>query len=595
MEQAGQSRWETGISLKKKWFVYNKKADFKQIAARFGIDQVTARVLRNREVNSEAQIEVFLQGSLEDLYSPLLLPDAIRCLNQLSAKIDQGKKIRVVGDYDIDGVCATYILYQGLIRAGADVDYEIPDRIKDGYGINVHIIDAAARDGVDTIITCDNGISAIDELRHARELGMTVLVTDHHDVRQRTDEDYGCESRDILPPAAAVVNPKRESSRYPLSGICGAVVAWKIIELLYQKRNIPRGEWLEMLEFAAIATVGDVCVLQDENRLIVRHGLKQMANSPNLGLRKLIQVCDLQPDALSAYHIGFVIGPCINAGGRLESAKLAMKLFLSTDPQEAFDQALKLKELNDARKDMTKEACEEAYAQVDALYSDQRVLVVYLPVLHESLAGIVAGRLRERYYRPAFVLTNAESEDGTPMAKGSGRSIEGYHMSKALTEVAPLLTKFGGHPMAAGFSLKAENIDAFRRQLNDNCTLTEEQLFEKVWIDVPMPIDYISEALVKDLEKLEPFGNGNEKPQFATKDLLIRHVQVLGRNKNAVKLQLESPGGRQMTGMLFMDGEAFLQEKGRKNRINVIYYPSVNEYNETKSLQIIIKDYQLQA
>lgn len=582
--------------IKKRWYVYNKKADFQKIAAKFEIDQVTARILRNREVNSEGQIERFLNGTLEDMYSPLLLPDAIRCMNQLSSKIDQKKKIRVVGDYDIDGVCATYILYTGLKRAGAYVDYEIPDRIKDGYGINIHIIDAALEDDIDTVITCDNGISAIEELRYAKEQGITVLVTDHHDVRQISDEDCGCESRDLLPPAAAVVNPKRDGSRYPFSGICGAVVAWKMIQLLYEKRNMPKEAAMELLEFAAIATVGDVCILQDENRLIVKHGLSQMAESRNIGLRKLMEVTGLQPDALTAYHIGFVLGPCINAGGRLESAKLAMELFLCQDGPEAFEKALRLKELNDARKDMTKEACEQAFVQVEKEYADDRVLVIWLPELHESLAGIVAGRVRERFYRPAYVLTKAEcGVDGTAMAKGSGRSIEGYPMSRALEEVSSLLTKFGGHPMAAGFSLPEANLDAFREALNRNCRLTEEQLCEKIWIDVPMPLEYVSEQLIQDLEKLEPFGNGNEKPQFATKDLKILQIQILGRNRNAVKLLLESPGGYRITGLLFTDGDTFLKERGSRNRMNVIYYPAVNEYNGTKSLQIMIRDYELFA
>lgn len=577
----------------KKWYVYNKKADFEGIAARFGIDKVTARVLRNRDVNSEGQIEKFLSGTLADLYSPLLLPDAIRCVNQLYNKIMQKKKIRIVGDYDIDGVCATYILYKALLRVNAEVDYEIPDRIKDGYGINIHIIDAALADGVDTLLTCDNGIAAIEELAYAKEKGITVFVTDHHDVRQRDDVDFGCESRDVLPPAAAVVNPKRESSRYPNSGICGAVVAWKLVELLYQRFNVPKAEWEAFLSFAAIATVGDVMELKDENRIIVQEGLRQLANPNNLGLKRLIEVCGLDAAALSAYHIGFVIGPCINAGGRLESAKLALRLFLCEDAALALEQAISLKELNDVRKEMTRAACEEAYAQVDAELAQDRVLVVYLPKLHESLAGIVAGRVRERYYKPALVITEAESADGVPMAKGSARSIEGYHMFHALTEVEGLLTKYGGHPMAAGFSLRQADIAAFRRKLNENCTLTQEQLCEKVWIDVPMPLSYISEALVKDLAKLEPFGNGNEKPQFAEKNLFVCETRVLGKNRNAVRMLLQSSDGHQMNAVLFGDADAFLQEKEGKTHMNVIYYPSINEYNGTKSLQLIIKDYQL--
>ncbi len=581
----------------KQWMVYNKKADFKAVATKYSIDQVTARILRNREINSDSQIEEYLNGTLEEMHSPLFLPDAIRCMNQLDRSITDRRKIRIVGDYDVDGVCATYILYRGLKRAGADADYVIPDRIRDGYGINRNIIEEAARDQVYTIITCDNGISAIEELKAARELGLNVLVTDHHDVRQRTEEDCGCESRDILPPASAVVDPKRESSRYPFPEICGAVVAWKMVQLLYQKRNIPAAEAMDMLEFAAIATVCDVVRLQDENRLIVKYGLRKLSETENPGLRALMEVTGLTEQAhLTTYHVGFVLGPCINAGGRLESAVTALKLFLAEDHADAFQRAVKLKELNDARKDMTKSACTEAYEQAEQKYSGDSVLVVYLPGLHESLAGIVAGRLRERYYKPSFVVTDAEETgDGVKMAKGSGRSIEGYPMADRLQEVSDLLTKFGGHPMAAGFSLRAELVDAFRAALNKNSRLTEEELTEKVWIDVPMPVSYPDEALVRDLEKLEPFGQGNEKPLFADRNLLIRSIRVLGRNRNAVKMELEGQGGGRVNAMLFTDGDAFLKEQAGKNRIDIIYYPAINEYNGTSSLQLTISDYRLKA
>ncbi len=579
----------------KKWMIYGKKADFQGIAQRFSIDQVTARVLRNREVNSDAQIEQFLNGELSDLHSPLLLPDAIRCMNQLDRAITDGRRIRVVGDYDVDGVCATYIFYEGLRRIGANVDYAIPDRIRDGYGINVQMIDAAHAEGVELILTCDNGISAIEELKHARELGLTVLVTDHHDVRQNTDEDYGCESRDILPPAAAVVDAKRESSRYPFSEICGAVVAWKLIQLLYQKRNLPAGAADTFLEFAAIATVCDVVRLQDENRIIVRKGLEKLKETENLGLRALLQVTGLnEQESITSYHAGFVIGPCINAGGRLRTALLAMELFLSDHEGEAYERAVKLKELNDARKDMTKEATDAAIAEAEGGYVADSVLVIYLPTLHESLAGIVAGRLREAFYKPSFVLTDAEPVDGVPMVKGSGRSIEGYPMSAKLAEVSDLLTKFGGHPMAAGFSLPKDNVGAFRKALNARSGLTPELLTEKLWIDVPMPLSYVTENLVKDLEKLAPFGMGNEKPLFAWKGLRIGDMRVLGKNRNVVRLTLFAEG-QSFTAIYFGDAERFAHEKGNNTQIDLVYYPNLNEYNGRTSLQFTIRDYQFRS
>lgn len=581
----------------KKWFIYNKKADFKAVAAAHHIDQVTARILRNREINSDAQIEQYLHGSLEELHSPLLLPDAIRCMNHLNRAIQEDRHIRIVGDYDVDGVCATYILYTGLQRLGAQVDYVLPDRIRDGYGINVHIIDQAKEDGVSVILTCDNGISAIEEMKHARDLGLTVLITDHHDIRQRDDEDYGCESRDILPPASAVVDAKREDSRYPYTQICGAVVAWKIITLLYQNRGLPQDAYLDFLEFAAIATVCDVVELQDENRIIVKFGLQQIRQTTNPGLRALLDVQGLlEKEHITSYHIGYIIGPCINAGGRLRSAEIALSLFTTTDPSEALAKAVKLKELNDVRKDMTIEATKEAYAQVEQQYISDPVLVIYLPKLHESLAGIVAGRLREKYFRPAFVVTDAEDgEDGTFMAKGSGRSIDAYPMSERLAEVADLLTKFGGHPLAAGFSLPRDNIDRFRTALNARCGLQLDQLVDKLWIDVPMPVSYVTEELIHEFDRLEPYGKGNEKPCFAEKNLRILEARVLGKGRNVVRLQLLSQQGTSISGILFTDGDAFMRTKGTKSLIDVVYYPEVNEYNGFKSLQIVIEDYQLRA
>lgn len=562
-----------------KWMVYAKKADFNAIAQEFHISPVTARVMRNRDVCGQEAIRRYLYGTGRDMYSPRLLKDVEKAADILKEKVEKGKWIRIVGDYDIDGVCSTYLLFRALSRVGAQVDYEIPDRVKDGYGINEQIIEAAAGDGVDTILTCDNGISAAAELHRAKELGMTVIVTDHHDIARKDD-------RDILPPADAIVNPKQQECTYPWKEICGAVVAYKLIYVLYEKFQVPLSEWEEMLEFAAIATVGDVMRLQDENRILVKEGLARMPMTNSVGLKKLVEKNNLDIGHLTAFHIGYVIGPCLNAGGRLQTAKMALRLLLSRDEEEADRLAEELKELNDQRKDMTSAGVEEAAEQVETLYRDDKVLVPYLPDCHESLAGIIAGRLRERFHKPVFVLTDAS--DGV---KGSGRSIEGYHMFEALLEVKDLLTKFGGHPMAAGFSLPGEKVEEFRRRLNDNARLTEEDFIPKIWIDAAMPMEYVSEPLVRELEMLEPFGQGNEKPQFAQKGVHIRTAKVLGRNRNAVKLSMVTPSGAPVEGILFTEGDAFMEEMGGRREMDVIYYPGINEYNGRRTLQMVVKEY----
>lgn len=562
-----------------KWMVYAKKADFNAIAQEFHISPVTARVMRNRDVCGQEAIRRYLYGTGRDMYSPRLLKDVEKAADILKEKVEKGKWIRIVGDYDIDGVCSTYLLFRALSRVGAQVDYEIPDRVKDGYGINEQIIEAAAGDGVDTILTCDNGISAAAELHRAKELGMTVIVTDHHDIARKDD-------RDILPPADAIVNPKQQECTYPWKEICGAVVAYKLIYVLYEKFQVPLSEWEEMLEFAAIATVGDVMRLQDENRILVKEGLARLPMTNSVGLKKLVEKNNLDIGHLTAFHIGYVIGPCLNAGGRLQTAKMALRLLLSRDEEEADRLAEELKELNDQRKDMTSAGVEEAAEQVETLYRDDKVLVPYLPDCHESLAGIIAGRLRERFHKPVFVLTDAS--DGV---KGSGRSIEGYHMFEALLEVKDLLTKFGGHPMAAGLSLPGEKVEEFRRRLNDNARLTEEDFIPRIWIDAAMPMEYVSEPLVRELEMLEPFGQGNEKPQFAQKGVHIRTAKVLGRNRNAVKLSMVTPSGAPVEGILFTEGDAFMEEMGGRREMDVIYYPGINEYNGRRTLQMVVKEY----
>lgn len=562
------------------WMMQTKRADFTAIAENYHISPVTARIIRNRDVVGTKEIERYLYGTISDLYSPALLPDMEKAVGILKEKIESGKRIRVVGDYDIDGVCSTYILLTVLKETGAFGDYRIPDRIKDGYGINEAIIQQAFEDGVDTILTCDNGIAAVEQIRMAKELGMTVIITDHHDIQK---DGMG---NDILPAADAVVNPKRSDSRYPYPEICGGMVAYKLMRALYEAFGIPLKKWEEMLEFAAIATVGDVMKLQDENRIVVKEGLKRIGQTRNLGLLSLIEKNNLNPETLTAYHIGFVIGPCLNAGGRLQTAKTALKLLMAEDPVTADHLAGELKDLNEQRKDMTLKGTEEAIAQVEECFQDDRVLVVFLPDCHESLAGIVAGRLREKFQKPSFVLTR--SEEGV---KGSGRSIEAYHMFEGLVEVKDLLTKFGGHPMAAGLSLPEEHVEEFRRRLNENARLTEEDFIRKVWIDVPMPLEYINESLIQELERLEPFGNGNEKPQFAQKDLSVRNVRVLGKNRNAVRLSLVTPGGFAMDGMFFGEGARFAEELAGKHSIDIVYYPTVNEYNGNRTLQAIIKEY----
>lgn len=564
------------------WMLQTKRADFTALAKRFSISPVTARIIRNRDVVDESQIERYLHGTIRHLYDPHLLQDMDKAAALLQRKIQEDRPIRIVGDYDIDGICSTYLLYRGLERCGARVDYQIPERIRDGYGINESIIRQAAADGIDTIITCDNGIAAAEQIRLAKELGMTVIVTDHHEVPP--DGDGG----ELLPPADAIVNPKQKTCPYPFKGICGGVVAYKLVQVLYELFGIPSGEWEGMLEFAAMATVGDVMKLQDENRILVKWGLKQLPHTQSLGLKKLVEACGLDIHAVSAYHIGFVVGPCLNASGRLRTAQVALELLLTKDEQQAESMASELKTLNEERKDMTQAGVDEALGQVEELYANDSVLVVFLPDCHESLAGIIAGRVREAWNRPTFILTPGEE-----CVKGSGRSIEAYHMYQGLCGVQDLLLKFGGHPMAAGFSLEEKDVDQFRRRLNEQADLKPEDFIPKIWIDVAMPLEYISESLVEELKILEPFGQGNEKPQFAQKNLHIRSMRVLGRNRNAVKLSLVTGQGLSMEGMLFTEGDRFVEELGSRRGIDVIYYPDINEYNGNRTLQIVIREYKL--
>lgn len=562
-----------------------KRADFKGIGERFGIDQVTARIIRNRDVIGEKAIEKYLHGSRKDFYSPWLLKDMEKAVAILQEKIENRNRIRIIGDYDIDGVMSTYILLESLRGLGCDVDMMIPNRITDGYGINVHLIEQAWQEGRDTIITCDNGIAAVTQIRKAKDLGMTVIVTDHHEV---PFEDLEGERKEILPPADAIVNPKQKACSYPFAGLCGAVVAMKVMEALYEKMA-PEVDLVDkMLPFAGIATIGDVMDLQDENRILVKEGLQRLHHTTNLGLQELIRVNNLEPENISPYHIGFILGPCLNASGRLDTAKRALQLLLADSREEAAVLAGDLKNLNESRKEMTAQGLEKAIEQVESTsMMEDTVLVVFLPECHESLAGIIAGRLRERYHKPSFVLTRGEEG-----VKGSGRSIESYSMYEKLCECKEYLTKFGGHPMAAGLSLEEENVERFRRKLNEQSGLTEEDLVEKVTIDVPMPIHYIRKDLVQELSLLDPFGKGNEKPLFAQKNLWISQMRVFGKNRNVVKMRLTDENGYPMDGVYFGNGDEFAEEGRGKRKISIVYYPDINMYQGRESLQVIIRHYQ---
>ena len=582
-----------------KWFVINKGADFEKLGKEFGISPVTARLIRNREVIGEAAFERYLNGSLKDLYDPHLLKDADRLTDILKVKIEEQKPIRIIGDYDIDGVMSTYILYRGIKHCGGNVSTQIPDRMKDGYGINENLIDQAKRDGMDTILTCDNGIAAISEIAHAKELGMTVLVTDHHEIPYM--EENG-EKQFLRSNADAVVNPKQRECAYPFKELCGAAVAWKVLQVLYEKMGFALEETYEFLENVAFATVGDVMDLTDENRILVKEGLKRIRHTKNPGMRALIFQNHLEPEQVNAYHFGFVLGPCINASGRLDTAKLSLSLFLQGE-EEAAKTARELVELNQQRKDMTADGVEEAKRVVEEHYMSDKVLVIYLPQVHESLAGIIAGRIREACHKPTFVLT--KSEDGV---KGSGRSIEAYSMYEELCKCQELFTKFGGHPMAAGLSLPEANVEIFREKINACCGLTEEDFIPKIKIDIPMPVDYPDIPLVNELLLLEPFGKANVKPQFADKNLGIDRAVVVGKNQNVLKLTLKTERGKSISAVYFGDVEEFREYYGRKYgenevqqaflgrtngiRMSVVYYPEINRYQGNESIQIVIKNYQ---
>ena len=572
-----------------KWFVAMKKADFNGIAEKYQISPIIARLMRNRDVIGDEAIDFYLNGTVEDLYDGLLMKDMDRAVDILKEKIEEGKKIRVIGDYDIDGVNATYILQQGLAGLGADVDTDIPDRIKDGYGLNQMLIDRALEDDVDTIITCDNGIAAMNEIAYGKENGMTIVVTDHHEVPYL--EENG-EKKYLLPPADAVVDPHRADCEYPFKGLCGAAVAYKLVEVLYRVsgKSEQEVEHLQerLMENVAIATIGDVMDLVGENRVFVKKGLELLKTTKNEGLHALMQCTGVDTANLNTYHIGFVIGPCINAGGRLDTAKRALELLNASNRREAVTLAADLKELNDSRKEMTEEGVEEAVQQIESSsWKDDQVLVVYLPKCHESIAGIIAGRIKERYYRPTFVLTKGETG-----VKGSGRSIEAYDMFAEMSRCRELFTKFGGHKLAAGLSLEEEKIEVFRKRINELADLTEEDLQMKVSIDMRLPFPYINEELIHELKILEPFGKGNGKPLFAESKLRVIQPRIFGKNRNVLKCRLEDQQGNQMEAVYFGEVEDCLRQMEKKQIMSFTYYPSINEYMGRRTIQLTIVNYQ---
>ena len=568
-----------------RWVLLRKGADFEAISKKFHISPRLASLIRNRDVIGDEAINQYLNGTIAELYDGMQMKGMPQAVEILTEKIRDREKIRVIGDYDCDGINATYILLEGLEKLGAKVDSDIPDRIKDGYGLNQHLIDRAHEDGIDTIITCDNGIAAAKEIEYGKALGMTIIVTDHHEVPYKENE---AGRRYILPPADAVVDPRQEGCEYPFKGLCGAAVAYKLVEAICEANGQDVADLDYLLENVAIATVADVMDLTEENRILVKQGLEMLKRTSNLGLRALIQCIGLEGKKIQAYHIGFILAPCLNASGKLDTAKRALALLRAKTEREADMLAGDLKALNESRRDMTDRVVDEAMAKVEQTdIRGDKVLVIYLPDCHESLAGLVAGRVRENYYRPVFVLT--DSEDGV---KGSGRSIESYSMYEELTGCGDLLTKFGGHPMAAGLSLDKENVEKFKRRLNDQCTLSEEELTEKVVIDMELPFTAITEQFIEELEYLEPFGKGNTKPVFAARGVAMQHVKIIGKNKNVAKATAIDAAGNRMEAICFHDAQEFAKQCERNNgKMSITFYPGINEFRGERQIQIVITHY----
>ena len=580
-----------------KWLLRNKKVDLKAMSEKYKISQLLCKLMVNRDIIDENIINSYINPVYKYLHSPKTMKDVVIAVDIIKRKIQENKKIRIIGDYDVDGIISVFILYTALKKCGANVDYEIPDRIKDGYGINENIVRVAYDDGVDTIITCDNGISAIDQIQYAKDLGLTVIVTDHHDVPFIEEDGV----RTFLSSQAdAIINPKQIECEYKFKSICGAGVAFKLMEALYEEIGMDKEECYKLIEFVAIATVCDVVDLIDENRIFVKNGLEMLNNSKNIGINALKKACGLEDKEITAYHLGFVIGPCLNASGRLDSAKKGLELLLMEDDEEAKNLAQEIVDLNDARKNMTKEGVDRAINIIDSTdINNDKILVVYIPDIHESLAGIVAGRVKEKYNKPTIILT--KSEEGV---KGSARSIEEYNMFEGLLACKELLDKFGGHPMAAGLSLQEDKVDELRIALNNKCELTDEDLTRKIMIDSSLPLEYLNLHLIEELNVLEPFGKGNSKPVFGVRDAKITKAILLGKDKNVLKLKLLTNNNITIDAMIFNDLENFeskiiekygneeldnLYNKSNNNiPMDFTFYPSINEWNGNKSIQIVV-------
>ena len=580
-----------------KWLLRNKKVDLKAMSEKYKISQLLCKLMVNRDIIDENIINSYINPVYKYLHSPKTMKDVVIAVDIIKRKIQENKKIRIIGDYDVDGIISVFILYTALKKCGANVDYEIPDRIKDGYGINENIVKVAYDEGVDTIITCDNGISAIDQIQYAKDLGLTVIVTDHHDVPFIEEDGV----RTFLSSQAdAIINPKQIECEYKFKSICGAGVAFKLMEALYEEIGMDKEECYKLIEFVAIATVCDVVDLIDENRIFVKNGLEMLNNSKNIGINALKKACGLEDKEITAYHLGFVIGPCLNASGRLDSAKKGLELLLMEDDEEAKNLAQEIVDLNDARKHMTKEGVDRAINIIDSTdINNDKILVVYIPDIHESLAGIVAGRVKEKYNKPTIILT--KSEEGV---KGSARSIEEYNMFEGLLACKELLDKFGGHPMAAGLSLQEDKVDELRIALNNKCELTDEDLTRKIMIDSSLPLEYLNLHLIEELNVLEPFGKGNAKPVFGVRDAKITRAMLLGKDKNVLKLKLLTNNNITIDAMIFNDLENFeskiiekygneeldnLYNKSNNNiPMDFTFYPSKNEWNGNKSIQIVV-------
>ncbi len=586
--------------MKEQWKIYAKKADFNKIAEQYGITPVLARIIRNRDIIGEQEIENYLYGGVEDLFSPYQMKDIKKAALLIERAIKNQIRILVASDYDDDGIFASMILYEAIKRLGGIVTVDMPSRVKEGYGLNERMIEEAFENGVRMIVTCDNGIAATEAVAYAKSLGIIVVVTDHHEVPFK--EEMGTRSY-ILPNADAIVNPKQKDCNYPFKGLCGAGVAYKLVQVLYENAKLSSEELYQFLEYAAIATVADVMDLVGENRIIVKEGLRRLRRTDNIGLLAIMEASKIIPSQINSYHIGFIIGPAFNAAGRLETAQMAVDLLRETDFNRARQMALELTELNNRRKDMTAKGVEDAIQIIEqSEWRNDRILLVYLKECHESIAGIIAGRLREKYYRPVYVFTDAERG-----MKGSGRSIEAYHMFEGLVACKDLLDRFGGHAMAAGLSLKKENLELLRKRLNEECTLDEEAFIPKVMIDVPMPLSYISEGFIEQLQYLEPFGKGNPKPLFARQHFGILSAKILGKNKNVCKMRVADTDGMTMDALYFGDVHQFLNDiereygadeiqkmmQGVANQVDMAftYYPSINEFRGVRSLQIVVQNY----